>query len=280
MNPRFLGGNPRCFGGGLVLIMTMALSAGGQVQTQRSATEQQPTTQVTVERGEIVAIEGNDLVIRMEDGTQRDFHNVPESLTFMVDGQPVNIKNAKVGMKLEKQTVRTTTPRVITTVQTVQGKIWQVHPPDWLILTLDDGTNQRFDIPKGQKFRVETRGPSRSEVDAYGLKKGMTITAQKVTEVPQTVVEEEVKRTGQMPPLPLPVAADVPILIVLLPAIPQPGAPTETATAEAPPSQLPKTASNLPLVGLLGLILSLASLASAIVRRAIVRLRRLQRYAS
>jgi hypothetical protein len=34
----------------------------------------------------------------------------------------------------------------------VTGKVWHVSPPSSVILTLEDGTNQSFKIPKGQKF--------------------------------------------------------------------------------------------------------------------------------
>jgi hypothetical protein len=56
-------------------------------------------------------------------------------------------------------------------------------------------------------------------------------------------------------PAPVPVAAAVP------PPAPRP------APAEAPPTQLPKTASPLPLVGLLGLALCGASLGLRAMRR-------------
>ena len=199
---------------GTVLFTALSLPAHAQVKTEESAATGEPTKQVTVERGEIAAIQGNNVVVKMEDGTLRDFHNVPENLTFMVDGKPVNIKDAKVGMKLEKQTITTTTPMVIKTVQTVTGRIWQVQPPDSVILTLNDGTNQRFHIPPGQKFTDKDTG---KEIDAFGLRTGMMIDAQKVTEVPETAVKDEVKRTGKMPaPPPTPVNPDIPIIIVVL----------------------------------------------------------------
>jgi hypothetical protein len=197
----------------------------------------------------------------MEDGTMRNFEHVPESTTFMVDGKPVNIHSAKVGMKLEKQVVTTTTPRVITTVQTVTGKVWSVQPPNWVILTMENGENQKFNIPKDQKFTVDGK-----VTDAFGLKKGMVVNAQKVVEVPETVVAQEFKRTGKMPPPPPAPAADVPILVVLMPAA-APAPPVETAAAEPAPKKLPKTASEVPLIGLLGAVLCAISLLGMAIRR-------------
>jgi hypothetical protein len=221
----------------MVLSIAFSLPLAAQVQTNTTVTHGTPKTKsVTVERGEIVAISGNSVVIRMEDGTLKEFDNVPESTTFMVDGQPVNIKTAKVGMKLEKQTVTTTTPKVVTTVETVTGKVWHVSPPTSVILTLENGQNQEFKIPQGQKFMVEGK-----ETDAWGLKKGMNVTATRVTEVPEQVLAVQVQRTGSAPPAPAAPQPDQPILV----AAAVPTAAPAAATAEPVPQTLPKTASEL-----------------------------------
>src|SRR5262249_50671744 len=162
-----------------------------------------------------------------------------------VDGKQLNVHQLKAGMKLEKQTVTSTTPRVITTVETVTGKVFHVQAPNSVILTLENGQNQSFKIPNGQKFNINGQ-----ETDAFGLKKGMVVSAQRVTEVPETVVAQEIKRTGKMPPPPPEPKADVPLLIVYAPSAPAP-APVEAAAAEPAPKKLPKTASDLPLVGIL-----------------------------
>jgi hypothetical protein len=174
----------------------------------------------------------------MEDGTIRHFANVPESARATVDGQQLGIHDLKPGMKLQRTLTITTTPKTITTVQTVTGKVWHISPPSSVILTLEDGTNQQFKIPKDQKFKVDGQ-----MVDAWGLKKGMRVAATKIVEVPVTEVERQRQLTGSMPPPPPPPPADEPILIAA--AAPEP-APA------APPAELPKTASLLPLVGLLG----------------------------
>jgi LPXTG-motif cell wall-anchored protein len=112
-------------------------------------------------------------------------------------------------------------------------------------LTLEDGKNQEFKIPNGQKFDVDGQ-----MVDAWGLKKGMTVSATKVVETPTTVIAQKQKLTGEMPPPPPPPPpADVPILVVEEVQV----APVQVAQA-APAPVLPKTGSELPLVGLLGLL--------------------------
>jgi len=242
------------------VLSVASLPALAQVQSSETVEHGTPTHQVKVERGEIVYVSGNDVVIKMEDGSLRNFNNVPDSTTVTVDGQQLNVHQIKPGMKVEKQTITTTTPRVVTKVETVTGKVWQVSPPNSVILTLDDGTNQRFKIPPGQKFNING-----TQTDAFGLKKGMVVSAQRVTEVPEMVVTEQVKRTGVMPPPPPPPKQDVPILITT--AAPTPAPTQQAAEPAAAPAKLPKTASELPLIGLLGALFSGLALAAIAIRK-------------
>jgi len=228
------------------LLITMGLRA--QVKTNTTTASGEATTQTTVERGEVVSVSGNDLVVKMEDGSLRHFANVPESARVTVDGKELGIHDLKPGMKLQRTIATTTTPKTITTVQTVTGTVWQVTPPKSVILRLEDNSTQQFTIPKGQKFTVNGQ-----ETDAFGLRKGMKISATKIVEVPQTVVEEQRKVTGTMPPPPPPPAPDQPILVAVV-AVPF-HAPVAAATE---PKTLPKTGSPIPLLGILGL-LSLAT---------------------
>jgi len=230
-----------------------------QVQTSKTVTHGEPTHEVKVERGEVVYVSGNNLVVKLESGELEHFSNVPDSVTVLVDGQHLNVHQLKPGMKLERQTVTTTTPKVITTVETVTGKVFHVSPPNSVILTLDNGQNQRFTIPNGQKFMVNGQ-----ETDAFALRKGMVVSAQRVTEVPATVITQQVKRTGKMPPPPPAPKADVPMLVAAAPPAEAPAAP-----AEQTPAKLPKTASELPLIGLLGFVFCGISLASMLLRKLI-----------
>lgn len=242
-----------------VLCLAVSLPLAAQVQTKTTTSQGAITKSVTIERGEIAYVRGNTVVVKMENGTLEEFDNVPESLSFTVDGKPVNIRNAQVGMKLEKQTITSSQPQVITTVETVTGKVWRITPPHSVILTLENGENQRFDIPEGQKFMVDGK-----ETDAWGLRKGMTVSAQKVTEVPVTVATREVRRTGTAA-IPAPtLKRDVPLLVVV--PVPTAKPPIETAQVESLPTRLPTTASDIPLLGLLGLMLCSLSLALRAVR--------------
>jgi hypothetical protein len=225
-----------------VLGLAAALSMNAQVNTETSTTTGKASVVTKVEKGEIVYVSGNNVVVKMADGSLRSFDNVPESARITVDGKELGVHDLKVGMKVQRTITTTTIPKTITTVKSVTGKVWYVSPPNTVILTLDDGTNQQFKIPNNQKFNVDGQ-----MVDAWGLKKGMTISATKVVEEPVTVIEHERKLTGTMPPPPPPPPADVPVIVFVKEA----PAPT---VAEAAPTALPKTGSPLPLIGFLGLL--------------------------
>jgi len=230
----------------VVLCLAAALSMNAQVETSTSTTADKASVVTKVEKGEIVYVSGNNVVVKMDDGSLRHFDNVPESAKITVDGKELGVHDLVPGMKVQRTITTTTTPKTITTVKSVTGKVWYVAPPNSVILTLEDGKNEQFKIPNNQKFNVDGQ-----MVDAWGLKKGMKISATKVVEEPITVVDQRRKTTGTMPPPPPAPPADVPVIVFVKVA----PAPT---VAEATPAALPKTGSPLPLIGFLGM-LSLAS---------------------
>jgi len=236
--------------------LTLAIVGHTQVQTESSTTSGQASKSTSVERGTVVLVSGNDLYVKAEDGSMRHFPNVPESTRVTVDGKQLGIHDLKPGMKLQRTITTTTTPQTVTTVQTVTGKVWHVNPPSHVILTLEDGTNQSFNIPKDQKFNVDGK-----MLDAFALKKGMKISATKVVETPVTLVSQSRHITGEMPPAP---PADQPILVAS--GHPTP-APAPQVAEAAPAPELPKTGSELPLIGLLGMLCVVFALGARRLRR-------------
>jgi hypothetical protein len=237
----------------MCLAVSAALSA--QIKSETNTSTGSSTQEVTVDRGEVVLVQGNDLIVKMADGSVRHLPNVPESARVNVDGKELGIHDLKPGMHLQRTVTVTTTPKVITTVQTVTGKVWHVSPPTSVILRLEDGTNQQFKIPKGQKFMVDGQ-----ETDAWGLKKGMNVSATKIVEVPEVEVQHQQQVSGSMPPPPSAPPAETPILIAS-------AAPAPAPAEAAPAAELPKTASFLPLTGFIGSLFVLLSAALGLVRR-------------
>lgn len=218
---------------GMVWICLPAAALMAQDKSTTQVTPGTPTVTTQVERAEVVYVSGNDLVVKMDSGEVRHL-TVPDTARATVDGKEVTIRDLKPGMKLQRTITTTTTPRTVTTVRTITGRVVQVMPPLNVILALPDGQNKRYQIPKDQVFMID--GEKKT---AFDLRPGMSVTA---TVVSVLLIEV---------PVPAPVAAAPP-------AAPAP-APAPRA-AEPAPVQLPKTASPVPLAGLIGLLLVSASL--------------------
>jgi len=243
----------------IVVLFAVTVATRAQVKSTTSTTEGTASKEVTVERGEVISVSGNDLFVKMEDGQIRHIPNVPESARVTVDGKELGIHDLTPGMKLQRTITTTTTPKTVTKVETVTGKVFHVTPPKTVILTLENGENQQFTVPKGQKFKVDGK-----DTDVFDLKKGMTVTATRITESPETHVGQEKQVTGSMPPPPTPPPADLPIVIARTDVA---QTPAPEAQPEASAAGLPNTASPLPLIGLIGLLLTGASFCVRFVRR-------------
>src|SRR4051812_13037070 len=213
--------------------------------------------------GTVAAVEGNDVLVRMSSGGFRNFI-VPESRVFSIDGQDVSVHDLKPGTKLTATVTTTTTPVTERTTTVGTGKVWYVSG-NTVILTLPNNENRMYKVKEDYKFNVHGQPAS-----VHDLRKGMVISAEKIVEEPRTEVAANTTVTGHPPPPPKPVVAEAPA-----PAMHEP-APTPVAAAPAPapaevaesklPAKLPKTGSELPLLGILGLLFSGAALVVRKVR--------------
>ena len=131
-----------------------------------------------------------------------------------------------------------------------------------MILTLPDNTNKQYRIPKDQKFTIDGQ-----EMTAFDLRKGMNVSATVLTAVPETVVAEQRKATGSAPPPPPTPPIQGALLIETPAPAPEPSGSCPGPAPEPAPAKLPKTASEMPLVGLLGLLCSGLSLGMRMLRR-------------
>jgi hypothetical protein len=245
----------------LVLLACAALTMA-QVKTETSTQKGAPSTQTTVERGEVVYVSGNEVIVKMENGEIRHI-TVPDGATGIVDGKTVTVAALKPGMKLQRTISTTTTPKTIKTVRTGTATVLNVMPPNSVTVRFDDNTVAQYKIPKGTTFTID--GEKKT---AFDLKKGMKITATRIVEAPSVEVTMGKQVTGSAPPPPPP--PDVPILIATKEPTPAPEPAAETTPAPAPaaaaapepkPKKLPTTGSPIPLIGALGLLFSAASLA-------------------
>ena len=161
-------------------------------QTTRESIKSTPTVAIQRLRGTVEYVEGNDLVMRMSGGQIREFH-VPEARRFLIDGRELTVHELVRGTKLTATVVTTTTPVTDRTTTVGSGKVWFVSGTT-VILTLPDGGNKSFTVGKDYRFIVE--GKKASVAD---LRKGMTISAERIVESPRTEIASDTTVTGQSP---------------------------------------------------------------------------------
>ena len=240
--------------GALVLAMLTLATAGAQDSTVTTITHGQPSFDTKVKNAEIVYVEGNDLVLKLENGRVEHLV-VPDSDKFTIDGKEISVYELVPGTKLTQTITTTTTPRYVNSVRTIEGKVWHVNAPKSLILTLPENKNQVFDVPSHAKFTIDGK-----EKTVFDLKKGMKIKATVVTDEEHTVVEQSKFAFGQAPSQ---TPREVGVLLFLAPTQPQ----VTLAAAEQPAEMLPETGSSLPLVGLMGALAIAMSLGLGVARR-------------
>jgi len=258
-----------------------AIAAFAMVSTTAEAQQQMPqTTKEVIKgsaaikteqlRGTVEYVEGNTLLVRMADGDLREF-NVPESRKFLIDGRQLTVHDLKPGTKLTATVTTTTTPVTERTTTVGTGKVWYVAGKT-VILTLPNGENRQYTVADSYKFNVDGR-----EATVFDLKKGMMVSAQKIVEEPRTEIASNTEVVGQAPPPPAPkaVVAQAPppaprkevAQARPVPAAPAP-APVEVAQAAPAPARLPTTGSELPLLGVLGMLFTVAGLGLRRISRA------------
>ena len=240
----------------VIVLAMMALGTSLAQDSTVTTVQHGPSSFDTqVKNAEVVYVEGNDLVLKLENGGVEHLV-VPDSDRFTIDGNEVSVHELVPGTKLTQIITTTTTPRYISSIRTIEGKVWHVNSPRSVILTLPDNTNQAFNVPNHAKFTINGERKT-----VFDLKKGMKIKATIATDDQHTVIEQSKFAFGQAPPVLTP--REVGVLLFLTPSRPQ----VTLASAEQPAETLPETGSLLPLMGLLGTLAITLSLGLRAVRR-------------
>jgi LPXTG-motif cell wall-anchored protein len=244
---------------GTTLVGITVLSA--TMAAQQSTTERtKGTATVTTEKmsGEVVAVGGNSLIVKMSNGQLRTFSNVPESRRAVIDGKEVGVRDLQPGTKLQATVTKTTTPVTVRTTTVGTGRVVFLAGTS-VVLALPNGENKQYTVKPDYKFTVNGKPAS-----VYDLRPGMTVSAEKIVEEPTVEIATNTQVVGQAP---------APKAAAAAPASTQAAAPapapatTAPAPAAAPAARLPKTGSPVPLGGLMGLLLIGGSLAIRRYRR-------------
>jgi hypothetical protein len=252
-------------------ILLLSTASAQQNMPQTTKERIKGAGQVTTEqlRGTVDYVEGNDLVVKMADGEVREFH-VPESRKFIIDGKELTVHDLKPGTKLTATVTTTTTPVTERTTTVGTGKVWWVAGKT-VILTLPNNENRTYTVKDDYKFTIN----GNKEATVSDLRKGMVVSAQRITEQPHVEIASDTSVVGQAPPPPAPkpvVAqapppAPAPAPVQVAQATPPPApapapapAPVQVAQATPAPTELPTTGSQLPAAALFALFLMGAGL--------------------
>jgi RNase P/RNase MRP subunit p29 len=260
-----------------LLLAALALASMGSVFSgraiaQQKTVEQKQTgpAQITVDtRNTTVAyIEGNHLVVRLADGSLEAIR-IPAGERFNIDGEKLALNELKPGMTLTEETYSTARPVVVKTVEIADGTVWHAAGKR-LIIRTKDGNLADYQVPEWATVTINGE-----EMPLHQMRRGQQITATIITEEPMTVVEREARSHGHHPMTepkksatemkPLPKEAPV----TAMPEVTKAAPPTELQPAVGKEEKLPETASQLPLIGLLGLLAVAMSLGVRAFRKAV-----------
>lgn len=231
-------------------VARLVLAAVAVVFAAAGVTSAQTTTETKT--FEVIAVQGNDLVVKLPEGTKE--LTVPEDFRFTVDGQQLSVHDLKVGMKGTATVTTKTTLHPVTVTEVKNGTVKQVSGPTIIVQTAEG-------------FKMFTEG----DVDKRGVKimrngepaqlsdfrTGDKLSATIITEMPPRVVTEK-EVTASLAKAQGGAAASAPA---------KSAAPSAAMEPADSGKHLPKTASQLPLVGLLGLTSLLAGVGLTLRRR-------------
>ena len=164
--------------------MVLGLPFAGMSQAQT-------TTKTEVRKFEVIAVDGNNLTVRNENGTQQ--YTVPDDFRFTVDGKKLSVKQLKPGMKGTATVTTTTTVWPVTVTEIKDGTV---------VSATDHSVNVRSaeGVRRFTQEQLDDRGVQILKdgkiVHIRDLRKGDQITATFISKEPPVVVTEtEVQAT-------------------------------------------------------------------------------------
>lgn len=225
--------------------MTVRSAAQDVTHPPTTKTVGEPTHEIQithVQNAEVIHVSGHEIVVELENG-KFELLNLGADARFQVDGKDLTVHELTPGAKLSQDIHTVTTPKEVTTLRTLNGKVWHINLPDRLIVSLPEGGNREFIVPDDAVFHIDGEDKT-----LFDLRKGMKFSATVMRLEPLQSVTMHTVVTGQAPPRPN-VAFEGPMLIEERREV-----PTITASIQEPLKELPKTAGLVPLAGTLGLL--------------------------
>jgi hypothetical protein len=231
----------------------------GVASAQQAASK---STTTEVKKFTVIAVDGNQLVVRLPEGTREI--TVPSDFKFTVNGQSMSVQELKPGMSGTATITTTTTVKPVTVTEIKSGTVDKVMGSTVIVRTAEGFRMFSEADMAARNVKIIKDG---KPIQLSELHAGDRLSATIITEKPpQIMTEKQVNATlaAANPGGAGGAAAGGATAKSAAPAAkaaPSPAAAPAPAAAER---KLPKTASPLPLIGLIGVL----SLAMAVTLRA------------
>jgi len=243
---------------GLALIAGAILVGAGTVSAQAPTT----STSTHVRQFQIVSVDGNKVVVSGKEGYREI--TVADDFHLTVDGRSVGVRDLKPGMKGTATVTTTTTSTPVTVTRVKDGVVMQKSGNSIIVRTAN-GIKMFSEGDAAQRgVRILRDGQPLAFSD---LNTGDHLTATIVTTHPPKIMTSRQVSASMasapsagLPPAP---TASTPTRMAAATPVAAPGAPD----APREHHQLPKTASALPLIALVGAAATLLGLTLTALRR-------------
>jgi hypothetical protein len=202
---------------GVLVLLLLGFTYAGEPRAQTQ------TMTVAVRNFEIIAVDGNHLILRDERGTSDYF--VPADFVFTVDGKKMTVADLKAGMKGQATVTTTTTITPVVVTELRSGMVLGTGFNSVMVLDRTDGVRKKFtqDQLNARGLQIYKDG---KVIPVAQLNKGDEITATVVSQrPPEVVTEREVEATLAQAKTEAPATKSEP-----------PAAKTETPAVAAPPT--------------------------------------------
>jgi LPXTG-motif cell wall-anchored protein len=245
------------------VVRSLALVAGailglgvGAVSAHQAPTT---TTSTQVRQFEIVSIDGNKVVVKGKEGFREV--TVLDNFSLSVDGRPVNLRDLKPGMKGTATVTTTTTSTPVIVTQVRDGVVMQ-KTGNSIVVRTADGVKMFSEGAAAQRgVRILRDGQPLAFTE---LNVGDHLTATIVTtHPPKIMTQRQVAASMASAPMPEATTASAPTRMAAATPVAAPGAPPP----HEPAPSLPKTASPVPLIALVGAGSTLLGLTLTMLRR-------------
>ena len=229
-------------------------------------TPQTGTTSKT-KRFQVIAVDGNQLVVKLPEGTRE--LTVPQDFRFNVDGKMLSIQELKPGMAGTATITTKTTVVPVSVTEVKNGTVVRASGSSIIVKT-DEGFKSFSQSDIDNRGIKIMRAGKPAQISDFRTDDRLTATII-TTKPPQILTEKQVQATlargdtSAAQPAAAAQPAPSPSREAAAPS------PTEVATSGGAPRKLPKTASPLPALGLAGLVSLLAGLGLTVRRHRVQR---------